>query len=458
MMDIPGGDAFGITRRTAFAGMAASAAVSTVPALAWPSQLQPRFAEFQRTKFGMFVHWGPYSQASLEASWPIMNPSPKWAISEKDYVALAQSFNPAAFDPHAIIDAAKSAGQRYIVFTTKHHDGFCMFDSSYTDYKITNSPYGKDIVKLLADVCAARDMPLGFYYSPPDMHHPGFRDTSRPAASNWQGQPERPEWSSYLQYMELQLTELLTRYGPVATIWFDGLAKQEKYDGQRFVDLIRRLQPSTLVNDRIGTAGDYLTPEQFIPAGIPIRGMDFDGTDTSVQKSFKRGVPDLSDFQPWETCMTINDTWAYNARDHRFKSARDLIRGLVDVASKGGNMLLNIGPQPDGRIQPEFRARLSAIGEWMAVNGESVYDTLFGPIQDESAYRTTARGDCVYVHLLDAVGGTLKIKPLRKRVREIRLLADKRVLSFTQDASGILIDLAGVKADPNVTVIRVTTS
>src|ERR1700756_1788467 len=221
-------------------------------------------AHFRAAKFGMFIHWGPYSLASVEASWPIMRPTPG-GITEAEYRALPARFNPTSFDPNAWIDLARSAGQQYMVFTTKHHDGFCMFDSSYTDYKITNTPYGKDIVKQLAAACDTRDMRLGFYYSPPDMHHPDFRDTSKPASTNWYGEPERPEWPSYLQYMQLQLAELLTRYGPAALIWFDGLGHQEKYDGQRFVKLIHSLQPATLVNDRIGVPGDYVTPEQFIP-------------------------------------------------------------------------------------------------------------------------------------------------------------------------------------------------
>ena len=267
----------------------------------------PRTAWFRAAKFGMFIHWGPYSVASVEASWPIMKPG-QWGITETEYRALPARFNPVHYDPDHFIDMARTAGQKYMVFTTKHHDGFCMFDSDYTSYKITNTPYRKDIVKQLSEACARRSMPLGFYYSPPDLNHPGFRDTSRPASENWNGQPERPEWSSYLQYMQLQLSELLTRYGEVRDVWFDGLNHQEKYDGRRFLDLIHRLQPATLVNDRIGVPGDYVTPEQFIPRAIPTKGVEVRGADASVQKDFHSGVPSSRDFQLWETCMTINDT------------------------------------------------------------------------------------------------------------------------------------------------------
>ncbi len=232
-------------------------------------------------KFGMFIHWGPYSLAGVEASWPIMRPNPKrWGpITEKEYRRLPERFNPVKFDPAAWVRLAREAGQRYMVFTTKHHDGFCMFDSSYTSYKITNTPYGKDIVAQLAEACRGARMPLGFYYSPPDMNHPGFRDTSLPAAVNWQGEPERPEWFLYLDYMEAQLRELLTRYGPVFVVWFDGLGDQEKYDGLRFIGLIRDLSPATLVNNRIGLPGDFETPEQFLPRRIPTRGVRLVGVN-----------------------------------------------------------------------------------------------------------------------------------------------------------------------------------
>ena len=203
-------------------------------------------AWFRNAKFGMFIHWGRYSLASVEASWPIMERG-TWNITEADYRTLYHRFNPTRYDPDHFIDLARTAGQEYMVFTTKHHDGFCMFDSSYTDYKITNTPYKEDIVRQLADACGRRNMKLGFYYSPPDLHHPAFRDTTQLARTNWNGQPEPPEWSSCLASMQLQLTELLTRYGDVRVIWFDGLNHQEKYDGQRFLDLVHKLQPPTLI-------------------------------------------------------------------------------------------------------------------------------------------------------------------------------------------------------------------
>jgi len=415
-----------------------------------------RTAWFRDAKFGMFIHWGPYSLASVEASWPIMRPQEKWKISEAEYRALPTRFNPVKYDPDHFIDLARAAGQQYVVFTTKHHDGFCMFDSAYSDYKITKTPYGKDIVKALSDACARRSMKLGFYYSPPDMTHPGFRDTSKPARENSGGQPERPEWSSYLDYMELQLSELLTRYGDCKVIWFDGLGHQEKYNGRRFQRLIHTLQPGTLINDRIGIRGDFVTPEQFIPKAIPTKDIEVHGVDKSVK--FHDGVPDAKDFQLWETCMTINHTWAYNANDHNFKSPQDLIRGLIEVTSRGGNFLLNIGPQPDGLVQPEFQERLHAIGDWLEVNGEAIYGSTYGPIQGNPALRTTARGNHVYLHIFEWPSGPLVIENFKPKVTSARLLSNSQRVPFTQSESALTINLPAAAPDSCATVIALSLS
>jgi alpha-L-fucosidase len=414
-----------------------------------------RTAWYRDAKFGMFIHWGPYSLASVEASWPIMRPKPG-GIRETEYRALPTRFNPTQFDPEAWIDLARTAGQQYMVFTTKHHDGFCMFDSSYTDYKITNTPYGKDIVKQLATACDARGMRLGFYYSPPDLHHPDYRDTSKLASENWNGEPERPEWPLYLEYMRLQLTELLTKYGPVVLVWFDGLNHQEKYDGRRFLDLIHTLQPETLVNDRIGVRADYVTPEQFIPSAIPVKQAHFSAVDQNVNKELKPGIPKPEDFQLWETCMTINNTWAYNKNDQDYKSSEFLIRALVEVASRGGNFLLNVGPQPDGVIQPEFQERLKAVGTWLSVNADSIYGTSYGPIQGATTFRTTAKRDTVFLHLFDWPT-TLDVQGLNKKVLDAHLLATGQPLQFRQTESGLQIDLPAKAPDMNVSVVALRT-
>jgi alpha-L-fucosidase len=430
---------------------------SCIPALPLPAWSEAaacdRTTWYRNAKFGMFIHWGPYSQASVEASWPIMRPEPG-GITEADYRALPKTFNPVKFDPEAFVDLARSAGQRYMVFTTKHHDGFCMFDSAYTDYKITNTPYGKDIVAQLAKACDGDGMPLGFYYSPPDMHHPGFRDTTKPASENWHGEPQRLEWPTYLAYMRLQVAELLTHYGPVAIVWFDGLNDQRKYDGARTIEMIHELQPATLVNDRLGVDADYETPEQFIPTAIPTKGVRLTGIDPKVSSRLKNSIPRPEDFRLWETCMTINNTWAYNKNDRDFKSEQTLIRSLVEVASRGGNFLLNVGPQPDGQIQPEFQRRLRAIGDWLTVNGDAIYGTTYGPVQGIAGLRTTANDKSIHVHIFDwPAGGACEIAGIEARVLSARLLANGKPLTFRQTEGKLQVDIPGPAPDPNVSVI-----
>ena len=299
-------------------------------------------------------------------------------------------------------------------------------------------------------------MPLGFYYSPPDMTHPGFRDTSKLAKENWNGEPSRPEWPLYLDYMELQLTELLTRYGPVALIWFDGLNMQSKYDGVRFINLIQKLQPKTLVNDRLGVDADYETPEQFIPTAIPTKGIKLTGIDPKVSEKLKPTIPSAEEFRLWETCMTINNTWAYNQNDHEYKSSQVLIRSLIEVASRGGNFLLNVGPRPDGTIQPEFQERLHAIGEWLQVNGEAIYGTTYGPVQGVASVRTTAKEKSIYVHVFDWPTNAMELAGIEAKVVSARLLAGGKPLTFRQKEGKLQIDLPAQAPDANASVIVLT--
>ncbi|MGA2571338.1 MAG: alpha-L-fucosidase [Terracidiphilus sp.] len=401
--------------------------------------LADRFARQREAKFGMFIHWGPYSVAGVEASWPIMIKNDE--ITEAEYRSLPARFNPGSFDPEEWIDLARRAGQRYMVFTTKHCDGFCMFDSEYTDYKITRTPYGKDVFKQLADACASRRMALGIYYSPPDLNHPGYRDTTKPSTTNYRGEPQRPEWPLYLDYMGLQLHELLTRYGPIAEVWFDTCDPnaQARFDGQRFVDEVRRLQPEALINNRMGVPGDFLTPEQFIPRAVPTKGVRMDSPDHSEADKQPIVVPRQDQFQPWETCMTINDTWAYRPKDRNFKSADTLIRSLVEVVSRGGNFLLDVGPQPDGRIQPEFVERLEAVGKWVHLNAKAIYGTTYGPVQGADAFRTSARQSTVYVFVMDPSATAIEIEGLKGKIGALRHLATGRPLRFAQAGGRITI-------------------
>ena len=407
-------------------------------------------------KFGMFIHWGQYSVASVEASWPIMRPSAEFAITQEKYVSLNKQFDPAQFDPDVWVRLAKQAGMRYMVFTTKHHDGFCMFDTSFTDYKVTNTPYKKDVVAMLAEATKKENMPFGLYYSPPDLHHPDYRDTSKLASTNWNGEPTRPVWPTYLHYMELQLRELMTRYGEVVLIWFDGLMDQRKYDGYRMQRVIHELQPQALINNRIGILGDFETPEQFLPAAIPVKGktLDFNHKDTGSKPG---EVPPPEDFRLWETCMTINNTWAYNKNDRNFKSATTLIQHLVEVASKGGNFLLNVGPGPDGTIQPEFVERLQAIGKWLEVNGASIYGTTYGPLQSLPYGKTTAKGKTIYLHVFDWPSGSLQVSGVRARVQQVRLLDGNKTVAFEQKGSELTIHVPKEAPDAAVSVLEIKT-
>ena len=442
---------------------------------------------YRNAKFGMFIHWGAYSVAGVEASWPIMKP--EWfphsrPITEKEYVELPRQFNPTEYDPSAWVKMAKQAGMRYLVITTKHHDGFCMFDAPGTDYKITNTPYGKDVVALLAAACHEQKMTLGFYYSPPDMHHPGFRDTSKPARENWHGEPSRPQWPSYLDYMESHLRTLLTNYGPVAIIWFDGLFGVSKYNPPRFHKLIHELSPGTLVNDRLGPGGDYVTPEQFFPDGVPIKPAEepadiTPGTVDAIiglskilpQKWFAALLqslakqryptaqhPPLQDFQLWETCMTMNESWGYNPNDKNFKSPETLIRTLVEVASRGGNFLLNVGPTPQGTFPTEAQQRLQRFGEWMGANGESIYQTTYGPLQNLALGRTTTKEGTIYLQVINRAGGRLDLPGISGKVVSVSLLQGGQSCAFEQSGDRLRIDVSAVAPDAFIPVLAIRTA
>ncbi len=412
---------------------------------------------FRDAKFGMFIHWGPYSLASVEASWPIMRPEPG-GISQDEYVNLYKRFNPTQFDPAAWVRLAQEAGQRYMVFTTKHHDGFCMFDSSLTDYKVTNTPYGKDVTAMLAKAAHEAGMPIGFYYSPPDMHNTNFRDTTKLVKDSWHGDPERLQWANYLDYMAGQLHELLSHYGPVAVIWFDGLDCPYKYNPWRMLPLIHALQPKALVNDRLGLPGDFGSSafEEGVPKGVPTTTGTVEPLTYGSRASLSQTAPPPEHFRLWEECMTINDTWAYNKNDRHYKSTKELIQTLADVASKGGNFLLDVGPTPEGTIQPEFVERLRAMGRWLKVNGDSIYGTTYGPLQNLPFGKTTAKGDTVYLHVFDWPSAeTLHLSDFSGQVGAVSVLATGDKLQFKQEGSGVTINVPPAAPDPNDSVIRI---
>lgn len=460
--------------------------------------INDRLGWYLEAKFGLFIHWGAYSVGGVEASWPIMAPDlaevmfgTRTKISEAEYTHLPLRFNPVEFDAEAWVRTAWSAGMRYIVFTAKHHDGFCMFDAPGTDYKITNTPFGRDVCLELSQACADAGMPLGFYYSPPDMHHPGYRDTRKLAVENWLGEPKRLEWADYLDTMENQLRKLLTGYGEVRILWFDGLVNHAKYNPPRFHKMIHELSPHTLINDRLGDGYDFITPEQFIPStGIPVRtGKPPSSSDPAGERLFRsviflykipilRGAlarqlskyaegdlelstvqvepfPSPDRFQPWETCMTMGKSWAYNPDEIAWKEPRKLIRNLVEVVSGGGNYLLNVGPTARGTFPVEAIQRLQEVGRWLACYRDGIYNTTYTPIERASWGRTTRQGNRLFLHIFDwPVGNLLEIDPFPGRVMKVSLFSGE-LLAFSHVGSRLVINLPKKAPDPNVSVIVV---
>jgi alpha-L-fucosidase len=462
--------------------------------------LEDRLAWYQDAKFGLFLHWGAYSVGGIEASWPIMAPELSAAmfgtqakISEQDYIKLPSRFNPVDFNPDEWVRLAQEAGMRYIIITSKHHDGFCMFDAPGTDYKITNTAYayGKDICLELSQACARAGMPLGFYYSPPDMHHPGYRDTSKPATKNWTGEPKRKEWGEYLDYMESHIRKLLTDYGEVAILWFDGLTNHGKYDPERFHKLVHELSPKTLINDRLGNDYDYITPEQFIPKkGIPARTgkpnpsldpggdgffrlvsslstMPLIGTWLLNQvKKYGEGTLELTPvhqetypsperFQPWETCMTMGQSWAHNPDETKWKAPGQLVRNLVNVVSRGGNYLLNIGPTASGVFPVEAIERLKTIGQWMKKNHESIYAATYTPLRGLPWGQATRKDNKIYLHVFDwPMDGKLAVEFFPGHARTVSLLA-ANLLTFSQRGQTLEIALPAQGPDPDASVVVV---
>jgi len=466
--------------------------------MAQQESTEEHLAWYKDAKFGMFIHWGAYSVAGAEASWPIMAPKLSAAmygteisITEKEYGTLPAQFNPADFNADEWVRIAKEAGMRYIIITSKHHDGFCMFDAPGTDYKITNTPFGRDVCLELSQACARAGMPLGFYYSPPDMHHPGYRDTHKPVAKTWTGEPKREEWAEYLDYMESHIRKLLTDYGDVAIMWFDGLTNHGKYDPERFHKLVHELSPRTLINDRLGDGYDYITPEQYVPKkGIPARsgkpnpsldpgGDGFfrlvsslsttpiisswllkqvkkygDGT-LELTKVHQEPYPAPDHFQPWETCMTMGGTWAYNPKETNWKAPKQLVQNLVNVVSRGGNYLLNVGPTPRGTFPPEAVERLKYIGRWMKIYNKSIHGATYTPLYGQPWGHATRSGDKVYLHVFNwPADGKLVVENFPGSVRTVSLFAGGP-LTFRQDGRRLAMDLPSQAPDPDVSVLTV---
>lgn len=393
---------------------------------ATPATETGRTRWWQDARFGMFVHWGVYA-VPADGEW--RQYTHKMQVS--DYEQYPPRFDPKHFDARAWVKAARDAGMKYIVVTAKHHDGFSMFDTKQSDYNVVKAtPWHHDPLKDIAAECRRQGMRLGFYYSLMDWHHPDYlprrewEKETRPA--------DGADMGRYIAFVKAQLTELLTNYGPVAVIWFDGGWEHtaEEWHSRELRDLIHRLQPETLVNDRSNLPGDFTTPEQRIPNRA------------------------LSGGRLWETCMTMNNSWGYVRDDHAWKSPATLIRNLADVASKGGNFLLNVGPTADGVFPPEATERLAAIGQWMGANGASIHATESGPFrQAPFDGRVTRKGDTLYLHVFDWPTADLTLAGLKTPVKSARVLGGER-LTVTSASDGPVISRPA-RLDPVDTVVEV---
>jgi alpha-L-fucosidase len=350
---------------------------------------------WQANRFGMFIHWGIYSLLG-RGEWVMFNEK----IPVEEYQKLQGQFNPKAFDAEAWVRLAKAAGQRYITITSKHHDGFCMFDSALTTYTSMHSPAHRDFIGELTRACQRNGMKIQYYYSLLDWHHPDYRGN----------------FPAYLDYAFGQVRELCTNYGKIDGIWFDGGWEHSWQDWRspQLIAMIRKLQPHALVNDRANWGGDYSTPEQNIPGG-------------------KAGA------RPFECCFTTNNSWGYNAGDRGFKSPQQIVMMLADIVGKGGNLLLNVGPLPTGEIQEEQAYRLRQVGEWMRKYGGSIYGCGASPFPQTPWGRCTARGNRLYIHLFDWPGQTLTLTGLRSKVVGAHILkGDVAVKAWPSDDGPVL--------------------
>ncbi len=319
---------------------------------------------FEDAKFGLFVHWGVYSLLA-KGEW-VMN-NDKLPISE--YEKLPARFNPVKFDADEWVRLAKAAGMKYITITSKHHDGFCMYDSSLTSYDIVDAtPYGKDPMKALANACHKQGIKLFFYYSLLDWHHPDYFPRGRTGKTA--GREEKGDWKTYVAYYQGQVRELCTNYGPIGGIWFDGWwdRPEADWDLAGTYRIIHELQPGALAGNN-----HHVTP--FPGEDFQMFEQDLPGENSAGFN--KAGVTAQL---PLETCLTMNNSWGYNARDDHFKSPEQVIHALLGAAGRGANLLLNVGPRPDGTIGKEFSERLLAVGKWLEANGKTVYGTRKGPV------------------------------------------------------------------------------
>lgn len=405
-----------------------------------PENLQAR-REFQDMKFGMFIHWGVYSVLG-DGEWVLHNRK----LTVDEYNRLPAFFDPEKFDAHTWVSLAKAAGMKYITITSRHHDGFAMFDSKVSDWNIVaRTPYKKDPLKMLADECHRQGIKLFFYYSQLDWHNPDYYPRG---ATNWpNGRPDHGDWNRYLdEYMDGQLRELLTNYGPIGGIWFDGM--WDKPDAvwhlAKTYALIHQLQPAALIIPNHHQAPKPGEDVQTFERDLP--GQNTAGFNTKY----------VSAQLPLESCDTLNDNWGFNIGDSNYKSPAELVQRLVRTAGANSNLLLNIGPYPNGEIDPEFVTRLHAVGEWLSKYGDSIYGTRGGPIPPANWGVTTQKENKIYVHVLDWNAPLLALPPIDGKIASAQRLIDGSKIEVTQNTDGILLRPPAPKADEVDRVIVLT--
>ena len=401
-----------------------AAAAAQTPYVPAPENVAAR-QWFQDAKFGMFIHWG-ISSLLMNGEWVMQNRHVRIA----EYERIAPYFNPTRFDADQWVSLARAAGMRYITLITKHHDGFALFDSRASDWDVVDrTPFHRDIVREMADACRRQGLKLFVYYSQLDWHHPDY--WPRGQTGQFADRPDSGTWGRYLDYMDAQLRELFTNYGPLGGVWFDGMWDKPDADWrqERTYRMIHELQPAALIIPNHHQAPlpgeDVQTFEKDLP------GANTAGFNTTV----------VTTALPLETSETMNDSWGFNLTDHSYKSVPQLVRELVSAAGRNANFLLNIGPMPDGSIQPEFQERLRAIGAWMARYGQSIYGTRGGPVPPRPWGVTTQKADTVFVHVLDWTDPELALPALPRRVRAAHSLDGGAPLIFRETESGIVLRL-----------------
>lgn len=401
---------------------------------------------FQDAKFGLFIHWGVYSVLAgggdqSAAEW-IMNQK---QIPIEQYKKLPSFFYPTQFNPAEWVSMVKKAGIRYITITSKHHDGFAMYNSKVSDYDIVDqTPYGKDVLKQLKQECDKQGIKLFFYYSQLDWHHPDYYPRGQ-TGRNYTGRPESGDWNSYINYMNTQLTELLTNYGEVGGIWFDGMWDQWDANWQldKTYALIHKLQPGAMIG-----SNHHKTP---------IPGEDFQMFERDLPGENTMGFNQTGTISelPLEMCETMNGSWGFNIKDQNYKSSKQLIQTMVKAAGYGANFLLNTGPMPNGKIQPENVDTLLVMGQWLDQYGESIYGTRKGPIKPLNWGATTQKDNIIYVHILQLAEENLLIPNLEQKIKSVTFFDDGSKVTYKTTNFGTLLQVPYEKRKKVDTILKI---